>query len=104
MRKENQELIEEYFEEITDKHPLLTFEQVKEMCIAPWRFLKMIMESGELYEVRFKYFGTFQVYQGRAEHMLQNLKERFRFHKIDPKHYYSLKTMLENFLKRIKNE
>ncbi len=103
MRKESQELVEEYYDEIKDKYPGLTFEQLKEIVFAPWRFLKKEMESGELNEVRFKYFGTFQVYQGRAENMLINLKQRFKFHKIEPKQYYKLKEMLENFLNKKKN-
>ena len=58
------------------------------------------MESGELPEIRFKYFGTFQVYQGRAKNMLENLKERFRFNKVDKKDYFRIKDILENFLNR----
>lgn len=104
MKLENKELQEEYYKEITDKYPGLTLEECKEICTAPWRFLKQEVESGELPEVRFKYFGTFQVYQGRAELMLYNLKQRFKLHKIDVKQYYKLKDMLEKHLKRLKDE
>lgn len=104
MKLENKELIEQYFIGIADKYPSLTLEECKEICFAPWRFLKQEIESGELPEVRFKYFGTFQVYPGRAENMLYNLKERFRYHKIDPKQYFKLKEMLDKFIKRVKNE
>ena len=104
MKLENREVIEEYFIKIADQYPSLTLEECKEICNAPWRFLKQEVESGELPEVRFKYFGTFQVYQGRAEMMLYNLKQRFKFHKIDPKQYFRLKEMLDKYLKKLKNE
>ena len=103
MKIESKDLIEEYYKTISDKHPSLTLEECKEICTAPWFFLKKEIESGELPEVRFKYFGTFQVYKGRAENMLFNLKQRFKFHKIDPKQYFKLKEMLDKHLKRIKD-
>ena len=104
MKLENREIIEEYFITIADQYPSLTLEECKEICNAPWRFLKQEVESGELPEVRFKYFGTFQVYKGRAEMMLYNLKQRFKFHKIEPKQYFKLKEMLVNHLKRCNGE
>ena len=104
MKLENQELIEEFYEKIADDYPSITLEDTKEICFTPWRFLKQEMESGELPEVRFKYFGTFQVYKGRAEMMLYNLKQRFKFHKIEPKQYFKLKEMLENHLKKYNGE
>ena len=104
MRIENQDLIEEFYNKNIDKFPGLTLEQYKEICFTPWRFLKQEIESGELPEIRFKYFGTFQVYKGRAENMLYNLKQRFKFRKIEPKQYFSLKEMLEKYLKRLEDE
>lgn len=98
MKLQNSELIEEFYNQEKHKYPDMTLEQFKEVCFGPWRFLKHEMESGELPEVRLKYFGTFQVYQGRAKHMLENLKKRFKFHKIDPVQYHKLKDMLEKYL------
>ena len=103
MKIENQDLIEEFYEKVKDEFPSITIEDTKDICFTPWRFLKQQMESGDLPEVRFKYFGTFQVYKGRAENMLYNLKQRFKFHKIEPKQYFGLKQMLENFLNNYDN-
>ena len=60
------------------------------------------MENGELSEVRFKYFGTFQVYPGRAVNLLNNLKERFRFNKVGKEEFFRIKTMLEKFINESK--
>lgn len=101
MKLSNTELIKEFYEQEKHNYPDVSFEQFKEICFGPWRFLKHEMESGRLPKVRFKYFGTFQVYPGRAKNMLYNLNKRFQFHKIESKQYYRLKEMLENFLKNI---
>lgn len=100
MKLQNNQLIEEFYEQEKHKYPGVSLEQFKEICFGPWRFLKHEMESGELPEVRLKYFGTFQVYTGRAKNMLHNLKKRFQFHKIDPNDYNRLTSMLNKFLKR----
>ena len=97
---ENDELIEEYYRDIMDKYPHVTLEQLKQICFTPWKFLKQEMESGDLTEVRFKYFGTFQVYPGRAINMLHNLNDRHKYNKIDPKQYFRLKQMLEAFINK----
>jgi len=99
MELKNNELIEDFYKEEKEKYPELTIEQVKEICFGPWRFLKKEMESGDLPTVRLKYFGTFQVYEGRARNMLHTIEKRFKFHKISPKQYFKLKEMLERFLK-----
>lgn len=96
----NTQLTEEFFNIYKSRYPNLTIEQVREIVYTPWRFTKHHMESGELPKIRHKYFGVFQVYPGRAKHMLESIKQRFRFHKIEPEQYFKLKKMLEEFLKR----
>lgn len=104
MKLENKELIQKFYNQEKEKYPGLTFEQFYDICSGPWRFLKREMESGELPEVRLKYFGTFQVYEGRAKNMLHSIENRFKFHKIAPKQYFKLKEMLSNYLKRKEDE
>lgn len=99
MLLKNDELLHEFYAKEGHKYPDLNLEQFKEVVFNPWVFLRKEMESGELETVRFKYFGTFQVYEGRARRMLINLKQRFSYNKIDPKQFFKLKDMLEKFLK-----
>ena len=100
MKLTNKELIEEFTEESMKKYPDVKREQYWDICFGPWRFLADEMKSGRLSTVRFKYFGTFQVYIGRAKYMLHDLKRRAQFNKINITQYYRLKDMLENFLNR----
>ena len=99
----NDELLHEFYAKEGHKYPDLNLEQFKEIVFTPWMFLRKEMQSGELEIVRLKYFGTFQVYKGRAERMLINLKQRHRFNKIDPKQFFKLKDMLEKFLNKYGN-
>tara|TARA_R110000796_G_scaffold231853_3_gene349895 strand:- start:10857 stop:11054 length:198 start_codon:yes stop_codon:yes gene_type:complete len=62
------------------------------------------MEDGNLLKVRLKYFGTFQVYDGRARAMLGRLKEQFDKKKIEPSEYFRIKKMLETYLQEKENE
>lgn len=100
----NDELLHEFYSIEGHKYPDLNLEQFKEIVFNPWIFLRKEMESGELNTVRFKYFGTFQVYEGRAVGMLANLKERNKYNKIDPKQFFKLKDMLETYINRKKDE
>lgn len=100
MKLENEQLIKEFHNKMSEKYPNIILEQAKDIAFTPWKFLKQEIENGELPEVRFKYFGTFQVYHGRAVNMLENLKERFRYNKINRDMFYKTKDMLEKFIKK----
>lgn len=94
----NDELLHEFYAQEGHKYPDMNLEQFKEVVFTPWMFLRKEMESGELETVRLKYFGTFQVYTGRAKRMLANIKQRFTLNKIEPKQFFKLKDMLEKYL------
>ena len=94
----NDDLLKEFFKKMQDKYPDITIEQAKDICHGPWRFLKREMESGELSEVRFKYFGTFQVYKGRAKNLLLKLDKQYEDKIISEKEYLRIKTKKKKFL------
>lgn len=99
----NEELLYEFYAQEGHKYPDLNLEQFKEIVFTPWMFLRKEMESGELETVRLKYFGTFQVYEGRAKRMLINLKKRFINNNIESIQYHKLKNMLDRFLNKRKD-
>lgn len=99
-RLDNQQLMEEFYTRIQSEYPGVTFEQIKDICFGPWRFLKQEMESGELPTIKFMYFGKFQVNLGRAKNMLYNLSKKFENGQIEEDQYLKYKTMIEKFLQR----
>ena len=100
MRKlENEELLKEFHALKQLEFPGIDIKQAKEIVDTPWRYLKQLMEGGDLLGMRMKYFGTFRVYLGRAKHMLEHNKERFKLNKISKEEFYRIKNMLEKYIK-----
>lgn len=99
MKIKNKELLEEFYDNNISNFPGLTLEQVSEICQTPFRYLRKCIEGEDIVEIRLKYLGSFQVFPGRAKNVLFNLKERLKFHKIDPQEYKRVSTKIENFLK-----
>ena len=102
MKLLSENLLNEFYNKMKVEHPNISLEQAKDICYGPWRFLKEEMENGELAEVRFKYFGTFQVYPGRAKNMLINLKQKINT--ITEKEYLRIENILTNFLNKNENK
>lgn len=97
-RIDSPSLLKEFYELNKDKYPHISLEQMKEVCSTQYLYVREQIKSGELPVIRLKYFGTFIVYQGRAEGMLRVLKEGFKRLLIEPKSYFYKKAMLEKYL------
>ena len=104
MRLRNQELMEEFYNRMLPQFPGLTLEQFTNICHTQYKFLRECIEGDEITEIRLKYFGSFQVFPGRAKNYLFNLKDRLKFRKIEPLQYKRLSTMIENYLKTQKQD
>ena len=104
MRLRNQELMEEFYNRNLSQFPGLTLEQFTAICHTQFQFLRQCIEQDEITEVRLKYLGSFQVFPGRAKNYLYNLKDRLKFHKIEPQQYKRLSTMIENYLKTFEQD
>lgn len=102
MKVESDVLIKEFKETIKEEFPEVSTETLKEIVFGPWRFLRDEMESGDLPEVRFKYFGKFVVYKGRAKFMLYKNKERLKKGLITQDQFSRYQEMIKNYLDGIK--
>lgn len=98
MKLESQELVEEFYEKNKDKFPDLSFEQVKEICYAPFIQTRRAIESGEFPTIRLKFFGTFVAYPKRVKAILVQYEKMFKEHKITPQNYFKKKEQLEKYL------
>lgn len=98
------DLMSEFFKEIKEEYPDLSFDQLKDILFGPWRFLREQIESGFFPEVRFEYFGVFKVYPGRVKYLLENLKERKDKGLITQEFYDKYEELLNNYIKRVEND
>lgn len=96
----NSNLLEEFYEKIHKDYPELSYEKVRNICIAPWQFLRSIMLSGTLETVRLKYFGTFRVYPKKVAMSRKKNLERFQEGKMSKKDYDYYESMFKNYLSR----
>lgn len=97
----NESLIEEFrINVLNDKYPNLTFEEVKSVVSAPWRYFKTLMEKWELPSMRFMYLGVFKVYGNRVKFLLDDLEEKKKLNRIDIVEYNRLKSLLTQNLNK----
>lgn len=71
-----QSSVEEYYEIVKDQYDI-DLNHFKLICTAPFKLLKEVMSKGFLKNIRFQYFGTFEVSKGRVEFYSKNLKKAY---------------------------
>ena len=98
MRIAAEDLVTEFYNKNPELFKDISEKQAKEVCYAPWRYLKQEMETGNLAEVRFKYFGNFVVFPGRVKHLLSDLEKRFLNKQLAEKVYNKYAPRLKKFL------
>jgi len=93
------DLIEEFYKTLEGtKHEHIDLAQCREICTAPWKFLRHMMRSDEIPPVRFMYFGLFEVRKNRAKHSLKTLEKRWVEGRVSPEDYDKYKSLLTNYL------
>ena len=101
MIKKHNDLITEFIILLKKDNPelaILKDKEIMEAILSPWNFLKQEISSAKLEEIRFKYFGTFKVYKGRAKNMLFHLNNRLKFNKISKEKYNYYTNMIKKYL------
>ena len=102
MRKDNQQMIDEYYNSIKEDFPGLSREECAACVNAPFIYAKQNMESGELPTIRFIHLGTLVVYPKRVEALLVKFTTQFKELKIEAKTYFEKKAMFEKFINKQK--
>jgi tRNA-dihydrouridine synthase len=98
MEFSNPELFEAFYLMKKYEYPHLSFEQFKEIVSTPWLYTKQQMESGELPQIKLKFFGKFKVYPKKAMFELSQLDERLEKNLITPEQHKEFKEMIEKYL------
>lgn len=93
----------EYYEDVKHLYPELNFKEFAEIAYTPWVYTRKHMGSGELHNIRLKYFGLFWVSPKRVKGNLKKLEERFAKGLIGEKRYGEIKIAINNYLQRNEN-
>lgn len=91
------DLIEEFYEEVKHIYPDLSIDEFKIICNSPFSFAKQVINRGILKNIRFQYFGVFEVMPSRVKYSLKTLEENFKANKITKERYNKRKETLEKY-------
>ena len=91
------DLIEEFYEEVKYIYPDLSIDEFKIICNSPFSFVKQVINRGILKNIRFQYFGVFEVIPSRVKYSLKTLEENFKANKITEERYNKKKEILEKY-------
>ena len=93
------DLIEEFYEENKHIYPDLSISEFRLICNSPFKFTKEVINRGTLRNIRFQYFGVFEVIPSRVKYSLKTLEENFKTNKISEERYNKRKEILEAYEK-----
>lgn len=91
------DLIEEFYEETKHLYPNLSINEYRIICNSPFSFAKQIINRGTLKDIRFQYFGVFEVMPSRVKYSLKTLEDNFKENKITEERYNKRKEILERY-------
>ena len=91
------DLIEEFYEETKHLYPNLSVNEYRIICNSPFSFVKQVINRGTLRNIRFQYFGVFEVMPSRVKYSLKTLEENFKTKKITEDRYNKRKETLERY-------
>lgn len=78
--------ITQYFEEVKDLYDL-DYEHFKKICLTPFVFVKSIISSGVLRNIRLQYFGVFEVSPSRVKYSKKTLERNYKAGVIPEERY-----------------
>jgi|SRR6187402_3647511 len=91
--------IEQYYEEVKDKYDL-DLEHFKIICNSPFVLLKRIMTLGIMKNMRFQYFGNFEVSASRVKYSKIQLIKNYENQLISKHRYEERIKVLNNYERR----
>ena len=91
------DLIEEFYEENKHIYPDLSISEFRLICNSPFKFTKEVINRGTLRNIRFQYFGVFEVMPSRVKYSLKTLENNYKTGKITKERYNKRKNILENY-------
>lgn len=103
MRIEAKELVKMFYEDYKDVLGDLSYKEVEDICLYPFKSTRKYIESGNLPSVRLQYFGVFTIHKRKAQSELISIKKMFDNKEITPEKYFSMKSMLEKFINEYEN-
>ena len=87
--------IKEYYEEVKNLYDI-PYEEFEKICRTPFKFVKEKFNEGLLKNIRFQYFGVFEVSKGRVKYSKKQVEKNYREDKISLERYEKRMKVLNN--------
>lgn len=98
MKISHRKMMEDFYKEVKDDYPDLTYEEIRDIVSHPWKHVIRCFANGKLDVIRLKYFGKFEVAVARAKGGLKKAKEKYDNGLITEEKYNKIKTMIDDYL------
>lgn len=100
---ETNDTIKEYYNEVKDLYPDMSYEQFQDICKYPFRFFRSKIEQDDMPNIDIKYFGKFRVFAASIKGKLKELETSKHFNHISEENYEKYKENLNSLLKKIED-
>jgi len=105
MRYEAEDILKDFKREaLPEKYKDLSLNDLRRICFTPFFFLRKVMQSNVLTEIRFKYLGVFLVSSRKAKTLLEKAGIRYAKGLITEEEFHVIKNMVDNYFDSIKEE
>lgn len=105
MRYSAEEIFREFVKEgLPKEYKHLPIETLKAVCYTPFAFLRKVMQSNVLTEIRFKYLGVFLVSSRKVKSLFEKADIRRCKGLITEEEFFEIKNKVEVYFESIKKE
>ena len=94
MVKTHTELVKQFIKEHPKETEDLSYDEVAEIIRLAWEYFDNIVQSGIPSKMRFKYLGTFTVYEGRKKHFIKRAEINYKEGNITKEQLEDIKNRL----------
>lgn len=97
--------IKQFFQSINHQYPELTYRQIENICLSPFKYVRFIFDEGTLDDIQIKHLGKFRVLPARIKAIKHKMTNTSYGELCDPdKRDYLIKKIKEYELQHRQSE
>lgn len=93
-------LIEQFYNEYSDKYPDISLNDMKLICNAPFEMAKEVMQSGSLEDIRLQYLFVMRVSASRVMRHLKDIYSKKAVGNINEQSFIKYRSILLNHINK----
>lgn len=93
-------LVSDYYNQVKDKYPEISFERFEKICKLPFYYIRKKIGNMSFPLIHIKYLGKFLVYPGKVEAYLRGFKTKLDKKEMTKEEFDDSTKPLSDFLKK----